>query len=335
MKYYDYVKQLTQLRLKIVPPLHPGAFIRDKRISLNLTLDELAEHICSPSTLSKIETGQQQATPALLSKLYQKLNLSEPLNLKRIKWVEAIRFKLYHQDISSLKEVLPTLPFHYQTCLLKFIISILNQNIIHAKKQMLPLKSLILYMSLEELQLYFLFLGKYYHHLNEGLLTKNYYHLSYDIAVNLLLPDPLLLLSLAEYYSLTNDSIKAIHLTQKALDLFKESYSIKYVIDCELLLIHAYIQTELFSKAFTLIQQLKLKLDYADSYHQGSKLFIYYGDYYFALKDYPMAENMYLKAFHDPCFTANAIASLMKLYYHSEQHSKIQPLVNHLQPSNL
>ena len=73
------------------------------------------------------------------------------------------------------------------------------------------------YMSLEELQFYYLFLGRYYMAFNEGLLAKNYYHLSYEIANTITLSDPLLLLSLAEYYSLSNDSFKAGHLAVESI----------------------------------------------------------------------------------------------------------------------
>ena len=55
MKNYQSAKKLTQLRLSSAFHLHPGIIIRDKRLHLNLTLNEVSATICDPSTLSKIE----------------------------------------------------------------------------------------------------------------------------------------------------------------------------------------------------------------------------------------------------------------------------------------
>ena len=273
MKQYEYAKNLTYSRLSFSPPLHPGAIIRDKRLHLNLTLSELAEHICNTSTLSKIETGNHKATPLLLSKLYEKLNIIEVPSLQLTNWLDPIRIKVYQHDLIALHQQNLNTSFHYQARLIKFASSVLNKDYVQAQKQILILQKMMTYMSLEELQFYYLFLGRYYMAFNEGLLAKNYYHLSYEIANTITLSDPLLLLSLAEYYSLSNDSFKAGHLAVEALSKLNKYYSLKYTIDCELLLCYEYTKTGLLPKANSLLERLCTKLNHSDPYHQRATLF--------------------------------------------------------------
>lgn len=157
MKQYEYAKNLTYSRLSFSPPLHPGAIIRDKRLHLNLTLSELAEHICNTSTLSKIETGNHKATPLLLSKLYEKLNIIEVPSLQLTDWLAPIRVKLYQHDLIALHQLNLNTSFHYQARLIKFASSVLNKDYVQAQKQTLILQKMMTYMSLEELQFYYLF----------------------------------------------------------------------------------------------------------------------------------------------------------------------------------
>lgn len=331
MKQYEYAKNLTYSRLSFSPPLHPGAIIRDKRLHLNLTLSELAEHICNTSTLSKIETGNHKATPLLLSKLYEKLNIIEVPSLQLTNWLDPIRIKVYQHDLIALHQQNLNTSFHYQARLIKFASSVLNKDYVQAQKQILILQKMMTYMSLEELQFYYLFLGRYYMAFNEGLLAKNYYHLSYEIANTITLSDPLLLLSLAEYYSLSNDSFKAGHLAVEALSKFNKYYSLKYTIDCELLLCYEYTKTGLLPKANSLLERLCTKLNHSDPYHQRATLFNRYGDYYVAIEDYISAEKMYLQALLEHHVPSETILSLIKLYYHSSQTPKLKRLLTQLQ----
>lgn len=331
MKQYEQAKNLTYSRISFNPPLHPGALIRDKRLHLNLTLSELAEHICNTSTLSKIETGDYKATPLLLSKLYKKLNMIEVPSLQLTNWLEPIRVKLYQHDFIALNQLNLNTTFHYQERLIKFTSSVLNEDYVRAQKQILMLRKMMTYMSLEELQFYYLFLGRYYTALNEGLLAKNYYHLSYEIANTITLSDPLLFLSLAEYYSLSNNSFKASHFAVEALSKFKEYYSLKYTIDCELLLCYEYTKQGLLPKATSLLDRLCTKLNDSDPYHQRKTLLNRYGDYYVALDDYSSAENMYLQAILDHNVPSETILSLMKLYYHSSQTHKLKCFLTQIQ----
>ncbi len=52
-----------------------GEIIRQRRIELNLTQEELCEGICEPCTMSRIETGHQTPTRSKLDALMQRLGL--------------------------------------------------------------------------------------------------------------------------------------------------------------------------------------------------------------------------------------------------------------------
>ncbi len=173
MREYEYAKKLTYSRLSSNPPLHFGAIIRDKRLHLKLTLDEVAKHICNPSTLSKIETTGFSANPLLLSKIYDKLKITEVPSLKHSNWLEPIRILLYQYDCITLNHLSLKTSFHYQGRLIEFCSLMIKKKYSLAQQQIPTIQKMMAYMSLEELQFYYLFLGRYYTALNEGLLAKN------------------------------------------------------------------------------------------------------------------------------------------------------------------
>lgn len=335
MKQYEQAKALTYSRISFNPPLHPGVIIRDKRLHLNLTLSELAEHICHTSTLSKIETGDHKATPLLLSKLYEKLNIMKIPSLQSTDWLKPVRVKIYQHDFIALNQLNLNTIFHYQEHLINFTVSVLNKDYLQAKKYTSMLMKMMTYMSFEELQFYYLFLGRYYTALNEGLLAKNYYHLSLKIANTIALSDPLLLLSVAEYYTLSNDSFKSRDFAVQALSKFKECYSLKYTIDCELLLCSEYTKKGLLSKSISLLDRIHTKLNHSDPYHQRATLFNRYGDYYIAIEDYISAEKMYIQAILDHQAPPETLSSLLRLYYHSSQSDKLKHLLTQLQQTKI
>lgn len=54
-----------------------GAYIRQRRLELNLTQEELCGNFCAPSTLSMIESGKREPSIHVATYLLQKLGLSE------------------------------------------------------------------------------------------------------------------------------------------------------------------------------------------------------------------------------------------------------------------
>ena len=328
MKQYEYAKKLTQSRINFTPHIHPGILIRDTRTYLNLTLTEVAMGICNPSTLSKIESGSYAPNSTILHSLYKRLNLKTVIKVDSYDYLPLVKLRLYQHDLSSLKQLKTSL--HYQSVLIHFICSVLERDYVSLQKQNQILQKMMNCMTLEELQLYYLMLGRYYLEIYEGLLAKNYYQLSYDITTELNLIDPLLLLSLAQYYTLSNDSFKAIDSTHEALHEFKRHYSIKYIIDCELLLCHQYIKQGLIAKAHPLLQQLANKLNHSDPYNQYPTLYHLYGHYYLALNDTQCAEKMYLKPTLNHRLSHNILLALIELYYQSSQSSKLTQLLSYL-----
>lgn len=328
MKQYEYAKKLTQSRLNFTPPIHPGILIRDKRTYLNLTLTEVAIGICNPSTLSKIESGNYCPNSTILHSLYERLNLETDSKFDSSDYLSLVRLRLYQHDLTSLKQLKTSL--HYQSVFIHFICSVLERDYASLQKQNHILQKMMNCMALEELQIYYLMLGRYYCEIYEGLLAKNYYQLSYDITTKLHLVDPLLLLSLAQYYTLSNDAFKAIDCTHEALHEFKRYYSMKYIIDCELLLCYQYIKQGLVTKAHPLLKQLANKLNHSDPYNQYLTLYHLYGHYYLALNDNQSAEKMYLEPTLNHQLSHNILLALIELYYQSSQSSKLTELLSYL-----
>lgn len=334
MKNYQSAKKLTQLRLSSAFHLHPGIIIRDKRLHLNLTLNEVSATICDPSTLSKIEKGEYKVNASLLSKLFKKLDLKVVDTWDVTDWLEPFRIRFYQYDFSCFHELKDKLPLYYQQNLIQLGFLSFHENFQSFKEQSDVLQKMCEFMSLHELQFYFYLLGRYYEKIYEGELSQNYYQLSYTIAKELQLCDPLLYLSLASYYSMKNNSFKACHFTNLALAQFKSYYAIKYMIDCELLLCHECIKKDLLSQVHPLLKKLKTRLNYSDPYHQSPKLYTIYGHYYVSLHEYEKAENTYLKAIKEHAIPSQPLLSLIQLYETSNQMIKLKKLLYQLKQHN-
>lgn len=139
------------------------------------------------------------------------------------------------------------------------------------------------------------------------------------------------MLSLAEYSTLTNNPLKADYFITEALSQFSHYYSMKHIIDCELLRCYEYIRQNLLLEVSVLLERLSTKLNHSDPYHQRATLFNLYGDYFVILEDYDSAEKMYLQATLNNEFPSETILSLIKLYYHSSQTSKLNGLLAQLE----
>lgn len=332
MKRYERAKQIMQIRLSTKEAYHPGFFIRDKRLSLKLKLDDFTS-LCTPSTLSKIETGKLTPNPTLLNALYQHLDLPNQPTPPKKNWLHPIRHTIYQREFSFSPLNQENMNLHYQQSLVKFSFFVLSKDIIHAKRELFFLEKMLIYFSLDELQYYFLFIGYYYHLLFEGQLSKNYYDLSYQLTIKCKQNEPLLFLFLARHYSLTHHSLTAVQFAYEASALFLKSYALSYVIECELLISKEYINTRLFSTAYPILEKIKNTLSLKDPHYQIPTLYNRYGDYYFALRDYPKAEKMYVHSLTLQSKNEEAITALMDLYYHSQQLSKLRNLLHQLKNS--
>ena len=329
MKCYQRAQQIMHKRLSTEEAYPAGFFIRDRRLFLKLKIEDFTP-LCSPSTLSKIETGKLAPSASLLEAIYKRLTLSPGKKPPVKGWLFPIRQMIYHQDLSAHDLNEAHFELHYQFSLLKFSYYPLQGNTSYAKREMPFLEKMLPYFSVEELQFYFLFMGYYYFLLHDGQLSKGYYDLSYELAIKHRWDDPLLLLMLARYYSLSRHSLKAVQLAYEANALFLKDYAMGYALDCELLLCQEYTFTHLFSTASPLLEKLKAKLTLKDPYRQVSTLFNRYGEYYTALKDYPNAEIMYIQGLKTSSYKVETITSLMDLYYQSQQTAKLKQLLQQL-----
>ena len=75
MKCYQRAQQIMHERLSTEEVYPAGFFIRDRRLFLKLKMEDFTP-LCSPSTLSKIETGKLAPSASLLEAIYKKLTLS-------------------------------------------------------------------------------------------------------------------------------------------------------------------------------------------------------------------------------------------------------------------
>ena len=74
MLYYNYQ---TRKAVPIMQNFLLGEFIRQRRLDLGLTQEEVCNGICEPITLSRIENGKQTPSRSRINAILQRLDLPD------------------------------------------------------------------------------------------------------------------------------------------------------------------------------------------------------------------------------------------------------------------
>lgn len=324
MKNYSYALELTKQKLSKKYPLNNEALIlRDTRLQLRLTLEEVSKQICTPSYLSRIENGEIKPKSMILEKLYTRLAI--PLNFKAASpyhWIKPFRIALEHYNLQYLQEAIQkeSSTYYYQTILQKFI---LDLTINHLDETSSHYNHLLIFqdsMHLEELELFYHYVGLYFNHHHS--LSLQYLRLASQINKKLGNRDTLLSLHFAQQYFKYGHLNRGIHHLQDATQFFSDNHLIKYMIDCELLLCDYYIKNQIFGKAKPLLFKLYHYLKFQDDYQHFVSLLVIIGHYYTMNTQYDEAEKMYLEALQLNPKLNEGFISLLELYHCSNQSQK-------------
>lgn len=341
MKYYQ--NALKIIDTKFSNPIqysHIAIILKDRRIKQNQTLEMVSYQICTPATLSKIESGTLSPSENLLNQLLNRLNLKKisPTPTHPYQWLNSFKQHLEQGSRNDLETIyhLKSESYPYQIVLKQFVINLTLDEPKITSKQYDYLLHFQIYMSIEECILFYHYVGLYYLKLKIPSLAIKYYHLSFQLSQKSGQDVPLLHLHLAQYYFKINQSIRVISHLNDALTIFSSRYLIKYTIECELLLCEEYIKNELLNKANPLISKLYHQLQHHPDREPFYHILNLVGDYYLKIKDYKQAEQYYKKAIDLNDSPLISLCKLLELYHQSNQYSKQISLIEQVkQHSNL
>lgn len=324
MKNYSYAVELTKQKLSNKHPLNNHTLIlRDTRLQLGLTLEEVSKQICTPSYLSRIEKGEVKPKSIMLEKLYTRLAI--PLNFKAdhpYRWIKPFRLALEQYNLQYLHEGIQTeiLTYYYQQILKKFILKLTAGNLDEITSHYNYLLTFQDDMHLDELELFYHYVGLYFSH--HYSLSLQYLRLASQLNKKMSKQDTLLSLHFAQHYFKYGHFNRGIHHLQDATQFFSNNHFMKYMIDCELLLCDYYIKHQIFSKARPLLFKLYHYLKFQDDYQHFISLLVIIGHYHKMNNQYDEAEKMYLEALQlNPKFIEGFVA-LLELYHCSNQSHK-------------
>lgn len=330
-----YATKLTETKLTHPSRLtHDGLLLRDYRLKLGLTLAEASQDICTSSYLSRLENGSTSPNPMLLKKLSERLRIPpESEQTTKVDWVSPFRLALHQHDLKVLEWLIRDgmTTYHYQKVLQTFVYDVTIQKFHHLKLNHDYLLCFQAYMSIEELQLFYHYVGTYYVSQATPELSIHYYRLSLQLNKRTLQQDGILSLSLARYYFKYGNPNRGIHHLQDALSLFTNELFMKYKIDCELLLCYYYIKSHIYSKAKPLLSKLHYILKFNDPYKQFPSYLLVLGCYYLEIHRYLEAEKRYEQALRLQPHLPEGIICLLELYHHSKDSAKQLILIKRLQ----
>lgn len=321
-----YATKLTETKLTSPSQFkHSGLLLRDHRLKLGLTLSEASLHICTSSYLSRLEKGTASPTPAILKKLSKRLHITSTTEQTITKdWISPFRLALHQHDLKLLERLINNslTTYHYQKILQIFVFDVINQKTSELKLNHDYLLLFQDYMTLEELQLFYHYVGTYYENEANPELSLHYFRLALRLNRKNPQQDGLLFLSLAKHYFKHGNPNRGIHHLQDALSLFTDELFIKYKIDCELLLCYYYVKSHIYSKAKPLLHKLHYLLKFNDPYEQYPSYLLVLGGYYLETNRYLEAEKRYQQALRLNPHRLEGILCLLELYHHSKDVTK-------------
>ncbi|RKQ30239.1 helix-turn-helix domain-containing protein [Oceanobacillus halophilus] len=263
-----------------------GNLIKLERIKQNMKQITLAKGICSTSYLSKIENGTAKASEEVIHLLLNKLNIELPTQTKLDKETEE---EFVDKIMNIYKEVTTNRDNNYIKESLDYLINLnassfskstfYSLNLVILRLQLVLkdselIQSYIEYLETEsanftKLQLYLFHKIKgIYHYQNQDIKNsiESFLH-ALNIRKDIVIPDwdeADLNYMLGLSYMVDVNIVKAIEVTKKSLEYFKDSFLINRSIDCYLVLGIAYKNGHLFQEA---LETFELALEIVEKFH--------------------------------------------------------------------
>ena len=221
---------------------HHGLFIKEARLRKEYRISDLAEGVCSPSYLSKIEAGDTTPSLDIFEHLAERLDIRFPAE-QQGSLTHTFRQIIYNSQLHEIDNYLLTASLHhYELQLGRFFQAVLLKQ----SEKALALRNLIDQFSHhfndEEQQFYALFSGicSFMHY--EWEKGKKHFKKSLDLMFRLNIDDPYLYFQLAQYYFHTQNVSLGFAFLERAIAEFKILYAKDWVFDCGIIKCREYLR---------------------------------------------------------------------------------------------
>ncbi|MCA1033501.1 helix-turn-helix transcriptional regulator [Bacillus infantis] len=271
-----------KIELDYSSPSRIAKLIAFKRISLNITQEELANGICSIPYLSKLENNKlEQPNKDTIHLLLEKLNVNLSslentqleiqelianififINKKKDQEVEVCWSKL--EKLITATEDSFLAPYYL---LIKLRYSLFKKDVKNAKLNKQELDKFRKVFTPDQTFYYYYFTGLFYS-LDKNLEAGISFFekaISFNLSENLKLDKSYLIYHLALAHSLNKSAALALQYSKEALELFQNEMEFMRVIDCHILIGINYTRTKQYQKALNHYNNiLKLSLQLKD-----------------------------------------------------------------------
>lgn len=236
---------------------HLGLYIKEARLRRKYRLAETASGICSISILSRIESGILEPSPIIFEKLAKKLELKFP----DCKWrnpISSLKAMIYRDDLDEVDSLLNSdCLYDYERPFLAFLVAVKKDDIKKAEKFKNIIDRWAEHLNPMEAQIYKLFNAMYFFSKYEWEEGANYLELSYKIAQQHAIHDPLLDMEIAKYYFTISCTHLGFVFLEKAYCLFQKVLVKKSLIECLIMWCDEYIKLGELSAATDKLEQLQ------------------------------------------------------------------------------
>jgi len=310
-----------------------GFFIKEARIRLDHTLDEVANGICAPSYLSKIEAGLVPiksviaSENSIFSQLIDRLQITIPEVMGCCRWVDTLKGSLIRNDVAIVKnDVASKFACEHQRNLNGFFGAVLDAKCQVATDLKKNLDKLEEYLLVEEAQVYYLFVGIYFEQMMEAVIAFEYYKLSLELASYMQKPDPYLLQRMAKHSFKIGKVYSGFSYLDEALDLFEKLYASKWLVECQLIWCKEKLGASDARGVGLMLERIGSKLDYEDPFLQYAQFLNVKALFYKQAGEFDLAEMYYLQSLNEAkgYFSEDSVVELAEMYLFKREITKMK-----------
>ena len=275
---------------------HHGLFIKEARLRQDYKITDLAEGICSPSYLSKIESGDTRPSPDIFEALAKRLNIQFPLS-KEGSLVQVFRQFIYEKRLDQIDNYLLSGNLHhYELQLGQFFRAVLFDDSEKAFFYRKSISQFAYHLNDEEQQFYLLFSGICAFKHCEWEKGKKFFKRSLDIMFKMKFDDPYLYFQLAQYYFKTQNVSLGFAFLERSISEFRVLYAKEWVFDCTVIRCREYLKNNEVENAETELQTLRKIISPNQECPSWSDVFSLQGMVYEQRKQLNQAENCFLES---------------------------------------
>lgn len=311
---------------------HLGLYVKEARLRHGYRLTEVARDICAISVLSRIETGTFEPTPALFEKLSKKLEMKFPENDRRNP-IALFKAMIYRDEFGEIDSLLNSDSLYdYEKPLLGFLVAVKKYDIKKAEKFKDIVDKWAEHLNPMEEQIYTLFNAMYFFSKCEWEEGANFLELSYIIAQQKVIKDPLLYMEIAKYYFKIRCSHLGFVFLERAYSLFQKFLAKKSIVECLVMWCDEYIKLGEFDVASGKLGQLHHFLQLEENDLLANDILSLSGRIAGLRKQPAVAENIFSKLASEnkEKLSDSCLISIIEFYYGQGNLSRILDFINEL-----